>query len=282
MSLFFQEIGSIPFSSKYYAELASNKLLLDKGISNLAEGYAYALYEKDYAKLIAYTSDNFNKKHPRELEKDDLVKAIIASGCKLTKYFNDEVLPQFELDIEAFNQDQRVLQTRAGIKAIGEGHLNLLVINGEKCYMHPKVRATPGDFDKAGISHSSFTRGHRVKFAATMVLTEDDEGWILRNRSGHFAPLPIQLRTGLLTLQAMGMNIASLRVEILVAKDASRTDFDSCYIENAKTFLDRINRSIKAVERQILAKAKDLTGEPVEKRTPNLMRKIHRITNTPN
>lgn len=241
--IFKQHHASVPPKDTYYQELLSSKVMDDRGLFD-PKGNRLALYEGDYARLGRYVKSEL-KKDIAQLSNQELLEAIKKNNSRVIKYFSEEQLPSYALDIDEFNRTGEVV-TQAGTKAKRENYQNCIVYHEGQFYMHPKVRAVPGSMIHTGISHTSFAAGKRAPFAGS--ITHDGEGWILENASGHYRPHAYQLRQALVFLKQAGLDLSKLRIKMWIPKYRADKEEEETFdeiVEGAEAFLARTTQSLE-------------------------------------
>ncbi len=235
------------------------------------EGNKLALYQSDYKKLREYLktlSATFSMEDFHALPLESKLEILENAQVKVIKYFSPSNLTQCELNVvnSDFSTSGQIV-TSNGLALTKHGHQNCVVMQNDQIYIHPKVRSTLGGLASSvmpeddiafppgntqgliGVSHSSLASG-RVQFAGSIMHTEK-HGWVIDNRTGHYATRAYQLRIFLDKLDELGVPLEQMTVLTCVSKTGrvSPTDTDDSYdlnYENARTFLDRVHSSLNA------------------------------------
>lgn len=245
---------------RYYFELVSLHLL------NMtdSQGNPLTLYQSDYSILIAYLKNKGITDFTQLGTLEKLIH-IERAQVKLIRYCSPENLKNYELDVRSsIVSPSSDIFSREGTALCKDGQQNCVVLFDGHIYIHPKIRALPGPVyhevipdlvrdpnmknGAIGVYHSSFSRGHQVSFAGSLVF-EKDFGWILDNTSGHYIPSAYQIKPLLIALQEQGMDLSKLTIRLwtikkpgTIAPDFNESYFD-VHIENAAEYMMRMEHS---------------------------------------
>lgn len=245
--------------ARYLGELAALPMLKLKD----TEGNPLTLYELDYQKLLGY----LKKKGIEIADFPDLpaktkLEHIQKADVRLIRYFSDENLQDYELDVNA-QQDLSQLFTKNGMALLKDGQQNCVVVCQNRIYVHPKVRSSKGvsltleqDTDKVssssqgviGTSHSSLSQGKVVSFAGSIVW-DKKYGWLLENTSGHYVTRPHQIKALIMALERSGIDLSAFTIKLWTNKNPgtippilNEDDYDIHY-ENAAKYMERMRDS---------------------------------------
>ncbi len=245
---------------RYYLELVALYLL------NMADrqGNPLTLYQSDYTIFITYLK-NEGITQFSQLGLLEKLNHLERAKVRLIRYFTPENVKNYELDIKSTSESlSSDIFNKGGTALCKDGEQNCVVLFDGHIYIHPKIRAFPGSVHQEliptltndseskkgsiGIYHSSFSRGHQVTFAGSMVF-DKELGWLLENTSGHYFPAAYQIKPLLIALQKEGMDLSKFLVRLwtlkkpgTIAPDFNETYFD-VHLENAADYLKRMEHS---------------------------------------
>jgi hypothetical protein len=241
----------------YFGELAGVDLL------NLQDkqGNALTLYESDYKKMQAYLKSQQIESFT-DLPVIEKLKHLEKANVRVTRYFSEENLKRYELDIDAtLATNLTDIFCMDGSALIKGGHQNCLVVLNNRVYICPKIRCVTGAIDNEvllssehdeaikrgtiGHSHSSLSSGHEVSFAGSVV-QEKDGTWQWNNLSGHYVTDAYQTRALLIVLQDKGMDLSKLMLKTWILKAMGtippvikEEDYE-IFTENAADYMNRM------------------------------------------
>jgi hypothetical protein len=132
-------------------------------------------------------------------------------------FLTKDQLPQYELDITAFNE--RTIKTKSGLLAqLGDLGNCIAVIDGN-IFIAPKIRGNIGVVGEevASFNHSSFSSGGAVENSGTLTITNDNKICI-DHRSGHYKSRPSKLRALLNLILQKGGKLDDIFVGIWIPK----------------------------------------------------------------
>ena len=284
-----QTVASLGLTQHYWGESISFHLLKLKDVA----GNRLALYSNDYRKLARTTQALYNK-HPDKLSNNEVLYAIEHSApenrVQLAYYFSADIRSHYELaaiteDGDIINVSDNALPKLEKIAGVTPQQ-NIIVMTGNRIYVHPKIRAKTGSIasnptipkfttpdslidapsevpipeDPAilGVYHSSFSNGERLQFAGLLEFRED-KGWVIQNLSGHFEPHISQLPSIIEAMAKSGIDLSKLTVEAWIPKvpgvRSIKPEDHHIHLKRADVFLDETLRS-KAASTHKLAAAR--------------------------
>jgi hypothetical protein len=244
---------------RYYYELVSLQFL------NMTDtqGNLLTLYQSDYIILLAYLKKEGITNFAR-LETHDKLNHLEKAQVRLIRYFPAERLESYELDVKSTTECQTSeILSKDGKALCKNGQQNCVVLFNDHIYIHPKIRAVPGpvshevlpdliadpDTKKGtiGVYHPSFSQGHQVSFAGSIVF-DKKLGWVHENTSGHYFPSAYQIKPLIIALQEQGMDLSKLMLRLFILKEPGTiaSDFNETYfdifIENAADYMRRMEQ----------------------------------------
>ena len=253
-----QSLFRLQLNKRYYLELTSGNFIK----LNDAEGNPLTLYESDYNKLHAYLKSNAIN-HFSELSTLDKLIHLEKAKVRVTRYFTDDHLQQYELNIKASMENKLTdIISQNGMKLTKGGHQNCVVVYQNHVYMHPKIRCVTGDISHEvlkepaenkqpgtiGVSHSSLCHGRQVSFAGSFVY-DDKKGWTVENTSGHYITRAYQVKELLNNFDKNGLDLSKLTIKFYIPNNPtviptvlSDSDYHIIY-ENAADYLNRMQNS---------------------------------------